>query len=138
MFRERSDNTIMQGGNEVQLYADFWFERSTGILLENEIGMFVWNPEKSAWVDNSINLELLDFSSGGIKVQEKTDLDLKDIEFYTRFSYWKHALIMEGVFFRYSSGAYGNVDKETIDLFGESALSFASYSNKQSLLEELL
>jgi len=70
--------------------------------------------------------------------EEKTDLDLKDIEFYTRFSYWKHALIMEGVFFRYSSGAYGNVDKETIDLFGESALSFASYSNKQSLLEELL
>ena len=70
-----SDNTIMQGGKEVQRYADFWFERSTGILLENEIGMFVWDPEKSAWVDISINLELLDFSSGGIKVQEKTDLD---------------------------------------------------------------
>ena len=45
---------------------------------------------------------------------------------------------MEGVFFRYSSGAYGNVDKETIDLFGESALSMASYSNKENLLEELL
>jgi hypothetical protein len=45
---------------------------------------------------------------------------------------------MEGVFVRYSSGAYGNVDKEIIDLFGKSALSFASYSNKENLLKELL
>ena len=70
--------------------------------------------------------------------EEQTGLDLRHIEFYTRFSYWKHALIMEGVFFRYSSGAYGKVNKKRIDLFGESALSFASYSNKKDLLKELL
>ena len=91
---------------------------------------FVYSPNKSGgFFERSLLLEIYD---------EKTSLDLQNVEFYTRFSYWKHALIMEGVFFRYSSGAYGNVDKETIDLFGESALSFASYSNKKNLIKELL
>ena len=91
---------------------------------------FVYSPNKSGgFLGRSSLLEIY---------EQKTGLDLQNVEFYTRFSYWKHALIMEGVFFRYSSGAYGNVDKETIDLFGESALAFASYSNKKNLLKELL
>ena len=91
---------------------------------------FIYSPNKAGGFTS--RNKLLDTYSN------QTGLDIENIEFYTRFSYWKHALIMEGVFFRYSSGAYGNVDKETIDLFGESALSMASYSNKENLLEELL
>lgn len=100
-------------------------------VSKNELkSPFVYSPNKSGgFIERSKLLEIY---------EEKTNLDLKNIEFYTRFSYWKHALIMEGVFYRYSSGAYGSVDKETIDLFGESALSMASYSNKENLLEELL
>ena len=100
-------------------------------VSKNELkSPFVYSPNKSGvFIERSKLLEIY---------EEKTNLDLKNIEFYTRFSYWKHALIMEGVFYRYSSGAYGSVDKETIDLFGESALSFASYSNKKNLLKELL
>jgi len=91
---------------------------------------FTYSPSKTGGF-----LERVDLLS---IYDEKTSLDLKQIEYYTRFSYWKHAMIMEGVFFRYSSGAYGNVDKEMIDLFGKSALSFASYSNKDNLLKDLL
>ena len=91
---------------------------------------FIYSPNKAGGFTS--RNKLLDTYSN------QTGLDIENIEFYTKFSYWKHALIMEGVFFRYSSGAYGNVDKETIDLFGESALSMASYSNKENLLEELL
>ena len=91
---------------------------------------FIYSPNKAGGFASRSHL--LDIYSN------QTGLDIGEIEFYTRFSYWKHALIMEGVFFRYSSGAYGNVDKETIDLFGENALSMASYSNKENLLEELL
>ena len=70
-----SENRIMQGGKKTDLYANFWFERSTGILLANEIGTTTWTGGYGDWTDISIDLELLDFSTGGIKVQEKTDLD---------------------------------------------------------------
>ena len=91
---------------------------------------FIYSPNKAGGFQNRD--KLLETYT------KKTGLDIREIEFYTRLSYWKHALIMEGVFFRYSSGAYGNVDKETIDLFGKSALSMAAYSNKPDLLKELL
>ena len=91
---------------------------------------FTYSPNKTGgYLERDILLNIY---------EEKTSLNLQKIEYYTRFSYWKHAMIMEGVFVRYSSGAYGNVDKEIIDLFGKSALSFASYSNKENLLKELL
>ena len=41
-----------------------------------------------------------------------SDLDLKNIEFYVRLSYWKHAMIMEGVYVRYSRGYYGKINKK--------------------------
>ena len=45
-------------------------------------------------------------------MKKKSSLDLKDIEFYTRLSFWKHAMIMEGVYVRYSLGYYGDTDKK--------------------------
>ena len=36
--------------------------------------------------------------------------DLSDIDYYVALGYWKIAVILEGVYARYASGAYGDTD----------------------------
>ena len=69
--------------------------------------------------------------------EEKSQLNINDIEFYVRLSFWKHAMIMEGVYVRYSLGYYGNVDKKEVEAFGESTLSFAKKASAKNLLKEI-
>ena len=69
--------------------------------------------------------------------EEKSILNLDEIEFYIRLSFWKHAMIMEGVYVRYSLGYYGNVDKKNVDAFGQSTLSFAKKASNKNLLKEI-
>ena len=69
--------------------------------------------------------------------ESKSSLSLDDIEFYVRLSFWKHAMIMEGVYVRYSLGYYGNVDKKDVDAFGQSTLSFAQKASNKNLLKEI-
>ena len=66
-----------------------------------------------------------------------SDLDLRNIEFYVRLSYWKHAMIMEGVYVRYSRGSYGNINKKEIELFKESTVMFAKKAANKNLLKEI-
>ena len=66
-----------------------------------------------------------------------SDLDLKDIEFYTRLSYWKHAMIMEGVYIRYSMGSYGKTNENEIESFKNSTIKFANKATSKNLLEEI-
>ena len=69
--------------------------------------------------------------------EENSQLNLNEIEFYVRLSFWKHAMIMEGVYVRYSLGYYGNVDKKDIEAFGKSTLSFAKKASNKNLLKEI-
>ena len=69
--------------------------------------------------------------------EERSILNLDEIEFYIRLSFWKHAMIMEGVYVRYSLGYYGNVDKKDVDAFGQSTLSFAKKASNKNLLKEI-
>ena len=69
--------------------------------------------------------------------EERSFLNLDEIEFYIRLSFWKHAMIMEGVYVRYSLGYYGNVDKKDVDAFGQSTLSFAKKASNKNLLKEI-
>jgi aminoglycoside phosphotransferase (APT) family kinase protein len=43
---------------------------------------------------------------------ERSGRDLSHLPFYVAFGYWKLALILEGVYTRFRSGAYGDVDAE--------------------------
>ena len=70
--------------------------------------------------------------------EDQTSLNLNDIEFYVRLSFWKHAMIMEGVYVRYSLGYYGEVDKKDIDAFAKSTITFAKKASTINLLEEIL
>ena len=69
--------------------------------------------------------------------EKNSQLNLNEIEFYVRLSFWKHAMIMEGVYVRYSLGYYGNVDKKEVEAFGESTLSFAHKASAKNLLKEI-
>jgi len=69
--------------------------------------------------------------------EKKSLLNISEIEFYIRLSFWKHAMIMEGVYVRYSLGYYGNVDKKDVDAFGQSTLSFAKKASNKNLLKEI-
>ena len=69
--------------------------------------------------------------------EENSQLNLNEIEFYVRLSFWKHAMIMEGVYVRYSLGYYGNVDKKDVEAFGKSTLSFAKKASNKNLLKEI-
>ncbi|MBC8480168.1 MAG: phosphotransferase family protein [Candidatus Actinomarina sp.] len=70
--------------------------------------------------------------------EKETNLDLKDIEFYVRLSFWKHAMIMEGVYVRYSLGYYGDTNKNDIEAFANSTIAFAKKASNINLLEEIL
>ncbi len=41
---------------------------------------------------------------------ERSGRDLAELDFYTALGYWKLAIILEGVYARYSAGGYGKVD----------------------------
>ena len=66
-----------------------------------------------------------------------SDLDLSDIEFYARLSFWKHAMIMEGVYIRYSMGSYGKTNENEIESFKNSTIKFANKAANKNLLEEI-
>lgn len=44
--------------------------------------------------------------------------DLSDLQYYVAFGYWKLACILEGVYGRYASGAYGDTD-DSFQAFGQ-------------------
>ena len=67
-----------------------------------------------------------------------SNLDLNDIEFYTRLSFWKHAMIMEGVYIRYSMGSYGKTNENEIESFKNSTIKFANKAANKNLLEEII
>jgi aminoglycoside phosphotransferase (APT) family kinase protein len=50
--------------------------------------------------------------------------DLAEIDYYVAFGYWKLACILEGVYSRYASGAYGTGD-DSFEAFGEVVVQLA-------------
>jgi aminoglycoside phosphotransferase (APT) family kinase protein len=48
--------------------------------------------------------------------------DLSELQFYVAFGYWKLACILEGVYGRYASGAYGDTD-DSFRAFGDLVIS---------------
>ncbi len=97
---------------------------------KNEIDTpFIYSPSLSGGFPS--RQEIIDM------YKSKSSLNLSDIEFYIRLSFWKHAMIMEGVYVRYSLGYYGKVDKKDVDAFGQSTLNFAKKASTKNLLKEI-
>ena len=97
---------------------------------ENEIDTpFIYSPSLSGGFPS--RKEIINL------YEKKSLLNVSEIEFYIRLSFWKHAMIMEGVYVRYSLGYYGNVDKKDIEAFGQSTLNFAKKASTKNLLKEI-
>jgi len=97
---------------------------------ENEIDTpFIYSPSLSGGFPS--RKEIIDL------YEKKSSLNVSEIEFYIRLSFWKHAMIMEGVYVRYSLGYYGKVDKKDIEAFGQSTLNFAKKASTRNLLKEI-
>jgi aminoglycoside phosphotransferase (APT) family kinase protein len=50
---------------------------------------------------------------------ERSGRDLSDLDYYIAFAHWRLAVILEGVYERFSSGAYGDVDDESYRWFAD-------------------
>lgn len=50
---------------------------------------------------------------------ERSGRDLSDLDYYIAFAHWRLAVILEGVYERFSSGAYGDVDDESYRHFAD-------------------
>ena len=56
---------------------------------------------------------------------ERSGRDLSLIDFYVALGMWKLAIILEGVFKRYSAGQYGSGQDEAVKAFGENVVKLA-------------
>ncbi|WP_165404031.1 phosphotransferase family protein [Egicoccus halophilus] len=52
---------------------------------------------------------------------ERSGRDVGELDYYVAFGYWKLACILEGVYSRYASGAYGETD-DSFEAFGQMVL----------------
>ncbi len=59
----------------------------------------------------------------------RSDLDLGQLDYYVAFAYWRLAIILEGVFTRFTAGAYEHVDEGVAQL-GESVLELAAAADR--------
>jgi aminoglycoside phosphotransferase (APT) family kinase protein len=59
---------------------------------------------------------------------DSSNLDVTSVDYYIAFSFWKLALIMEGVYMRNAGGAYGEVDPATVQQYADQAVHLAETS----------
>ncbi len=53
---------------------------------------------------------------------ERSGRDLSELDYYVAFALWKLAIILEGVYTRFSKGAYGDVDEDNYGGFADLVL----------------
>ena len=110
---------------------------NNALICGDEIVSWKEYDEKSSRIATALtNAGLKPNSKAGLYLNN-SNLDLKDIEFYTRLSYWKHAMIMEGVYIRYSMGSYGKTNENEIESFKNSTIKFANKAANKNLLKEI-
>ena len=116
----RLDNMILTPGGEVAAVVD-WELCTLGDPLADVGLLMVYWPrpgEEETSLGQPANLapgfpdrdELRDLYA------ERSGRDLSGLDFYVGFAYWKLAIILEGVYARYTAGGYGKVD-EGIEYF---------------------
>lgn len=64
----------------------------------------------------------------------RTGRDLSDITYYVAFAAWRLACILEGVFSRYTAGAYGDTDDDSFQAFGNVVIELGTHA--KSLLDK--
>jgi aminoglycoside phosphotransferase (APT) family kinase protein len=61
---------------------------------------------------------------------ERSGRDLAELDYYVAFAYWKLAIILEGVYARFSSGAYGEVGDDSFERFADLVVRLAQRADE--------
>ncbi|HWT90402.1 MAG TPA: phosphotransferase family protein [Solirubrobacterales bacterium] len=111
----RLDNMILTEGGEVAAVVD-WELCTLGDPLADVGLLMVYWPERG---DDSLALGMPANLAPGFPTREeltgryaeRSGRDLSELDFYVALGYWKLAIILEGVYARYTAGGYGKVNE---------------------------
>jgi aminoglycoside phosphotransferase (APT) family kinase protein len=111
----RLDNMILTDSGEVAAVVD-WELCTLGDPLADVGLLMVYWPERG---EDSLALGMPANLAPGFPTREeltsryaeRSGRDLSDLDFYVALGYWKLAIILEGVYARYTAGGYGKVNE---------------------------
>jgi aminoglycoside phosphotransferase (APT) family kinase protein len=111
----RLDNMILTDRGEVAAVVD-WELCTLGDPLADVGLLMVYWPERG---ENSLALGMPANLAPGFPTREevteryaeRSGRDLSDLDFFVALGYWKLAIILEGVYARYTAGGYGKVNE---------------------------
>ncbi|HXV05421.1 MAG TPA: phosphotransferase family protein [Solirubrobacterales bacterium] len=112
----RLDNMILTQGGEVAAVVD-WELCTLGDPLADVGLLIVYWPERGGQevlaLGQPANLAPGFPTQEELKARyaERTGRDLAQLDFFVALGYWKLAIILEGVYARYTAGGYGKVDE---------------------------
>jgi aminoglycoside phosphotransferase (APT) family kinase protein len=61
---------------------------------------------------------------------QRSGRDLSELDYYVAFGFWKLAIILEGVYARFSTGAYGDVPEERYREFADIVVALAEHASR--------
>lgn len=132
----RFDNTILNADYRIAAVLDW--ELCT---IGDPIADFVWSlnywaepDDRLFWLQDPPTRNPLFPSRDFVMAyyQERSGYTLSDLNWYTAFSWWKQACIVEGVYNRLRQGTSGGMKMEAIDLVGQRVIGYLNHA--QSLL----
>jgi aminoglycoside phosphotransferase (APT) family kinase protein len=110
----RLDNMILTPEGEVAAVVDWELCTLGDPLADVGLLMVYWpkNGEEATSLGQPANLApgFPDRDALRRRYEERSGRDLSRLDFYVALGYWKLAIILEGVYARYSAGGYGKVD----------------------------
>jgi aminoglycoside phosphotransferase (APT) family kinase protein len=111
----RLDNMILTDSGEVAAVVD-WELCTLGDPLADVGLLMVYWPERG---ENALALGMPANLAPGFPTRQelisryadRSGRDLSELDFYVALGYWKLAIILEGVYARYTAGGYGKVNE---------------------------
>jgi aminoglycoside phosphotransferase (APT) family kinase protein len=118
----RLDNMILTPGGEVAAVVDWELCTLGDPLADVGLLMVYWpkSGEEATSLGQPANLApgFPDRDELRRRYAERSGRDLTRLDFYVALGYWKLAIILEGVYARYTAGGYGKVD-EGVEYFAK-------------------
>jgi aminoglycoside phosphotransferase (APT) family kinase protein len=129
----RLDNMILTPEGEVAAVVDWELCTLGDPLADVGLLMVYWpkSGEEATSLGQPANLApgFPDRDALRARYEERSGRDLSRLDFYVALGYWKLAIILEGVYARYSAGGYGKVD-EGVQYFAKVVESLAEAADE--------
>lgn len=131
----RLDNCMVNNSGDVVAVLDWEICTLGDPLADLGLLMVYWTGPKdpqSAWAGRSTTAPgFWDRADLARRYAEVSGRDLRNLDFYVAFAYWKLACILEGVYARYLGGALGQRDPAELQLFTDQVDAAARMAEEQ-------